>query len=336
MGKSALGALHGREPRRPRTSIPVALFTLEMSKSEVTQRLMCSEAKVESQRLRTGKLAAGRLAAPDRRLRQAREGADLRRRHRLDHDDGDPLEGAAAEVARAEPRADHRRLPAADDVRHDRREPRAGGLADLALAEGARARPRRADPRASRSSRARSSSATTSGRSSPTCASRARSSRTPTSSSSSTATSTTTTESDQQGLAEVNLAKHRNGPTGHGEALVPEALREVRRSGAPGDQEEQTDEHIRSSGSAPTRPTFAVPCEACRERPRAGASLGRPSSRARCAPRPTSASSTCWRGHRIRVRRIGRGAGARCEPRCSVAASRRAAAQAHCRPCLRP
>src|SRR5256885_1710614 len=35
---------------------PVALFTLEMSKSEVTQRLMCSEGKVESQRLRTGKL----------------------------------------------------------------------------------------------------------------------------------------------------------------------------------------------------------------------------------------------------------------------------------------
>jgi replicative DNA helicase len=39
-------------------AIPVALFTLEMSKAEVTQRLMCSEAKVESQRLRTGKLAA--------------------------------------------------------------------------------------------------------------------------------------------------------------------------------------------------------------------------------------------------------------------------------------
>ena len=33
------------------------MFTLEMSKAEVTQRLMCSEAKVESQRLRTGKLA---------------------------------------------------------------------------------------------------------------------------------------------------------------------------------------------------------------------------------------------------------------------------------------
>jgi replicative DNA helicase len=40
-----------------RHNIPVGLFTLEMSKAEVTQRLMCSEAKVESQRLRNGKLA---------------------------------------------------------------------------------------------------------------------------------------------------------------------------------------------------------------------------------------------------------------------------------------
>jgi len=40
-----------------RTGTPVALFTLEMSKAEVTQRLMCAEGKVESQRLRTGKLA---------------------------------------------------------------------------------------------------------------------------------------------------------------------------------------------------------------------------------------------------------------------------------------
>src|SRR5205809_5402782 len=57
MGKSGLGLgmaanLAVREER------PVAIFTLEMSKSEVTQRLMCSEAKVESQRLRTGKLGA--------------------------------------------------------------------------------------------------------------------------------------------------------------------------------------------------------------------------------------------------------------------------------------
>jgi replicative DNA helicase len=57
MGKSAL-ALCMLANLAVRHSTPVALFTLEMSKAEVTQRLMCSEAKVESQRLRTGKLAA--------------------------------------------------------------------------------------------------------------------------------------------------------------------------------------------------------------------------------------------------------------------------------------
>jgi replicative DNA helicase len=56
MGKSALGLCVAAN-LAVRHETPVALFTLEMSKSEVTQRLMCSEAKVESQRLRTGKLA---------------------------------------------------------------------------------------------------------------------------------------------------------------------------------------------------------------------------------------------------------------------------------------
>ncbi len=56
MGKSAL-ALCIAANLGVRHQTPVALFTLEMSKSEVTQRLMCSEAKVESQRLRSGKLA---------------------------------------------------------------------------------------------------------------------------------------------------------------------------------------------------------------------------------------------------------------------------------------
>ena len=53
MGKSAfaLGIAANLAVRHER---PVALFTLEMSKAEVTQRLMCSEAKVESNRLRSG------------------------------------------------------------------------------------------------------------------------------------------------------------------------------------------------------------------------------------------------------------------------------------------
>jgi replicative DNA helicase len=57
MGKSAL-ALCMAANIAVRHNLPVGIFSLEMSKSEVTQRLMCSEAKVESQRLRTGKLAA--------------------------------------------------------------------------------------------------------------------------------------------------------------------------------------------------------------------------------------------------------------------------------------
>jgi replicative DNA helicase len=56
MGKSAL-SLCMCANLAVRKQVPVALFTLEMSKAEVTQRLMCSEAKVESQRLRSGKLA---------------------------------------------------------------------------------------------------------------------------------------------------------------------------------------------------------------------------------------------------------------------------------------
>jgi replicative DNA helicase len=56
MGKSALGLCMAAN-LAVRDNVPVGIFTLEMSKAEVTQRLMCSEAKVESQRLRTGKLA---------------------------------------------------------------------------------------------------------------------------------------------------------------------------------------------------------------------------------------------------------------------------------------
>jgi replicative DNA helicase len=73
MGKSAL-ALGMAANIAVRHDRPVALFTLEMSKAEVTQRLMCSEGKVESQRLRTGKLAADdwpRLTAACSKLTKA-------------------------------------------------------------------------------------------------------------------------------------------------------------------------------------------------------------------------------------------------------------------------
>ena len=73
MGKSGL-ALCMAANLAVRGETPVALFTPEMSKAEITQRLMCSEAKVESQRLRTGKLAPDdwpRLTAACDRLSKA-------------------------------------------------------------------------------------------------------------------------------------------------------------------------------------------------------------------------------------------------------------------------
>ena len=73
MGKSAL-ALGMAANVAVRCQIPVALFTLEMSKAEVTQRLMCAEAKVELHRLRTGRLGGDdwpRLTAACDRLAKA-------------------------------------------------------------------------------------------------------------------------------------------------------------------------------------------------------------------------------------------------------------------------
>src|SRR5438105_1760015 len=73
MGKSALGLCVAANLAL-RCETPVGLFTLEMSKSEVTQRLLCSEAKIESQRLRTGKLSQDdwpRLVAAGDKLMKA-------------------------------------------------------------------------------------------------------------------------------------------------------------------------------------------------------------------------------------------------------------------------
>ncbi len=198
MGKSAL-ALCMAANLAVRHGVPVGLFTLEMSKAEVTQRLMCSEAKVESQRLRTGKLAPDdwpRLTAACDKLAKAPIYVD---------DTGSinmmEIRSKARRLKSRAPgsRADRRRLPPADDARPAT--PRTA--CRRSRRSRARSRSSRATSRCrssrSRSSRAPSSSAPTSARSSPTCASPARSSRTPTSSRSSTATSTTTRSPTSRG-----------------------------------------------------------------------------------------------------------------------------------------
>ncbi len=146
-GEVGARALHRREPRRAAEHAGRAVHARDVEvRGDAADDVQRGEGRVEPAALRQAR--ARRLAAAHRGLRQADEGADLRRRHRLDHDDGAALEGAAAQVARAEARPDRRRLPPADDLRRELREPGAGGVADLAEPEGARPRPRRADPRA--------------------------------------------------------------------------------------------------------------------------------------------------------------------------------------------
>jgi replicative DNA helicase len=56
MGKTSL-ALNVASHLGVTEETPVAIFSIEMSREEVTQRLMCAEGKVDSSRLRTGRLA---------------------------------------------------------------------------------------------------------------------------------------------------------------------------------------------------------------------------------------------------------------------------------------
>ena len=123
-----------------------------------------------------------RLPEADPRDGGARRGADLHRRLGVDRRAGDARQGPAPQ-GRARPRPHHHRLHPADAGPRPLREPRHRARVDLARPEGARQGAERARRRAVAAEPRARAAARTSGRSSPTCASRAPSSRTPTSSS---------------------------------------------------------------------------------------------------------------------------------------------------------
>ena len=56
MGKTAL-ALNIAQHAAIAAKVPVAVFSLEMSKESLVQRMLCAESKVDSQRVRTGRLS---------------------------------------------------------------------------------------------------------------------------------------------------------------------------------------------------------------------------------------------------------------------------------------
>lgn len=55
MGKTAL-VLNMAQNAAVKSKVPIALFSLEMSKEQLVQRMLCSEAMVDQQRVRTGEL----------------------------------------------------------------------------------------------------------------------------------------------------------------------------------------------------------------------------------------------------------------------------------------
>ena len=212
MGKSAFGLCVAAN-LAVRQNVPVALFTLEMSKMEVTQRLMCSEAKVESQRLRTGKLGQEdwpRLTAACDKLAKApiyvddtgsitlMEIRSKARRLKMREPNLGLIVIDYLQLMTSGTSAENRVQEVSQISRSLKVLARDLDVPIIAISQLSRAVEQRHDKRPILSDLRESG----------------RSSRTPTSSCSSTATSTTTARSPtQQGLAEVHLAKHRNGPT---------------------------------------------------------------------------------------------------------------------------
>ena len=144
MGKSALMA-NFAENAALGAQKAVALFSLEMSESELAQRFIASQASIKGDDLRKGRVPASRWPQDHGGVEPAREVAAVHRRLVRPVRARRAREGApAAAATRRRARPDPDRLPAADARRWPRRQPRRADRPDLARAQDARARAERA------------------------------------------------------------------------------------------------------------------------------------------------------------------------------------------------
>ena len=126
MGKTAFG-LNLVAHAAMQAQRPVLFFSLEMGQLEISQRLLCAEARVDSTRVRNGNLTEDDWSNQPRRGASGR-GAGLDRRQPAGHRHGDPGEGSPAQEPCGRPGPRCRRLPPAHDrPQRGRESPDRGG-----------------------------------------------------------------------------------------------------------------------------------------------------------------------------------------------------------------
>ena len=124
------------------TRKPVVFFSMEMGYLELTQRMLASEAGVNSRLLRTGPDPRERLDEDQPRRRPPGRGAVLHRRQRPPDGDGDAGQVPSPEGTARRPRPRRRRLPPADEHAPPVREPPGRGVRAVPGPEDPGPRPR--------------------------------------------------------------------------------------------------------------------------------------------------------------------------------------------------
>ena len=196
----------------PRTTMASVIFSLEMTRNEITMRLLSAEAKIPLNHMRNGHMTDDDWTKLARKMGEV-SAAPLFIDDSPEHDDdGDPGQGPPAQAA-PRPAADRHRLPAADDLGQEGRVPPARGLGVLPPDQAARQGARRPGHRALAAQPWPRAAVGQAADAVATCVSRARIEQDADMVILLHREDVYEKESTRPGEADLIVAKHRNGPT---------------------------------------------------------------------------------------------------------------------------